>query len=63
MEALFLLIPLSLIFIGAIAAVLYWAIQSGQYDDLEKPGHQVLLDDDDAGAHPEPPPGDAPDQR
>jgi len=48
MESLFLLIPLSLVFIGLIGAILYWAIQSGQYDDLEKPGHDILLDDDDA---------------
>ena len=48
MEVLFFLIPLSLIFIGLIGAVLYWAIESGQYDDLEKPGHEILLDDDGA---------------
>lgn len=50
METLFLLIPLSLVFIGLIGAILWWAIQSGQYDDLDKPAHEILLDDDDAGA-------------
>jgi cbb3-type cytochrome oxidase maturation protein len=60
MDILFLLIPLSLVFIGLIGAALYWAIHSGQYDDLEKPGHQLLLDDDEevpAGKS-----GDAPNQ-
>jgi cbb3-type cytochrome oxidase maturation protein len=52
MEALFLLIPLSLVFIALIGALLYWAVQAGQYDDLERPGHEILLDDpdDEAGA-------------
>lgn len=53
MEALFLLIPLSLIFIGLIGAVLYWAVQTGQYDDLERPGHEILLDDPDDEADAE----------
>lgn len=50
METLFLLIPLSLVLIGAIGAILYWAIQSGQYDDLERPGHEILVDEDDDAA-------------
>jgi cbb3-type cytochrome oxidase maturation protein len=59
MEVLFLLVPLSVIFIGGIGVLLHWAIRSGQYDDLEKPGHDVVLDDDEgAGDGP-----DGPDQR
>lgn len=46
METLFLLIPLSLVLVVAIAWVLWWAVRSGQYDDLERPAHSVLLDDD-----------------
>ena len=30
-----------------IIAVLFWAVRSGQYDDLEGPAHQILMDDDD----------------
>jgi cbb3-type cytochrome oxidase maturation protein len=62
MDVLFLLIPLSVLLIGLIGAILYWAIHSGQYDDLEKPGHDVLLDDDDAPAPREEAKPDAPDQ-
>ena len=47
MEIIYLLIPLSLVFIAIIGAVLYWAIKSGQYDDLEKEGHRILMEEDD----------------
>jgi cbb3-type cytochrome oxidase maturation protein len=47
METVYLLIPLSLILILLIALVFLWAIKSGQYDDLEGPRHQILMDDDD----------------
>jgi cbb3-type cytochrome oxidase maturation protein len=46
MEILFLLIPISLILIGLIVLALLWAIKSGQFDDLEGPAHEVLMDDD-----------------
>jgi cbb3-type cytochrome oxidase maturation protein len=52
MNILFLLIPVSLLFVGLIAVIFVWALRSGQYEDLEKPRHDVLLDDDDR-----PPPG------
>jgi cbb3-type cytochrome oxidase maturation protein len=47
MEILFLLIPLSVLLVSGIGFILFWAIRSGQYDDLEGPRHQILLDDDD----------------
>jgi cbb3-type cytochrome oxidase maturation protein len=47
MDILFLLIPLSLLLVGLIALILHWAVRSGQYEDLEKPRHDILLDDDD----------------
>ncbi|GJM04673.1 MAG: hypothetical protein DHS20C09_06640 [marine bacterium B5-7] len=47
MEIIFLLIIISLVFIGLLAGVLFWAIRSGQFDDLEGHGHQILMDDDD----------------
>ena len=47
MNIVFLLIPLSLIVVVIIIAVLFWAVRSGQYDDLEGPRHQILMDDDD----------------
>lgn len=46
MEILFLLIPISLVIISLIIWVFLWAIRSGQFDDLEGPAHQILMDKD-----------------
>ena len=46
MEVLYLLIPVSLVFVGLIAWVFLWAVRSGQFDDMEGPAHQILMDDD-----------------
>lgn len=47
MEILYLLIPVSLLFVVVIAAAFFWSVRSGQYDDLEGPAHRILMDDDD----------------
>ncbi|MFN6999401.1 cbb3-type cytochrome oxidase assembly protein CcoS [Elioraea tepidiphila] len=48
MDALTLLIPLSLALgLGALAAFL-WTLRSGQYDDLDGAAHRILFDDDAA---------------
>ena len=46
MEILFLLIPISLVLIGLIIWAFVWAINSGQFDDLEGPAHEILMDND-----------------
>ncbi|MDP2133770.1 MAG: cbb3-type cytochrome oxidase assembly protein CcoS [Sulfuritalea sp.] len=46
MDILYLLIPLSLALVFVIAALFWWSLQSGQYEDLEGPGHRILMDDD-----------------
>jgi len=46
MESLFLLIPLSLVLVGLLAWILRWSIKNGQFDDLDGPGHAILMDDD-----------------
>ena len=46
MEILYLLIPLSLILVAIIIWVFLWAVRSGQFDDMEGPAHQILMDDD-----------------
>jgi cbb3-type cytochrome oxidase maturation protein len=53
MDILFLLIPLSVVLAIAIGVAFWWAVRSGQFEDLEGPAHRVLLDDDD---RPQPPP-------
>ncbi len=46
MEILYLLIPLSVALVFLIGAVFWWSVKSGQFDDLEGPGHRILMDDD-----------------
>lgn len=50
MESLYLLIPLSILLAFLIGAFFWWSAKSGQFDDLEGPGHRILMDDDDAEA-------------
>ena len=50
MDILYLLIPLSLVLVFVIAALFWWSLKTGQYEDLEGPGHRILMDDDRAGA-------------
>ena len=46
MEALYLLIPLSVLLVGVAIWVFFMASDSGQFDDLEGPGMRILNDDD-----------------
>ncbi len=51
MESLYLLIPLSAALVLAIIAVFGWAINSGQFEDLDNEGRRIL-DDTDAVVDP-----------
>jgi cbb3-type cytochrome oxidase maturation protein len=46
MDVLYLLIPLSVVLVFVIGVVFWFALRSGQFDDLEAPGFKILLDDD-----------------
>ena len=46
MDILYLLVPLSLILVFVIGAVFWRAVDSGQFEDLERPAHRILSDDD-----------------
>jgi len=46
MEIIFFLIPVALVLVAAIVGGLFWAVKSGQFDDLEGPAHQILMDDE-----------------
>jgi cbb3-type cytochrome oxidase maturation protein len=48
MEVLYLLIPLSLILLALVTWALFWAVRSGQFEDMEGPAHRILMDDDSA---------------
>ncbi len=55
MDILFLLVPLSVVLAIAIGAAFWIAVDGGQFDDLDRPALELLLDDDTPRA-----PADAP---
>ena len=57
-EALFLLIPISVLLVFVIAVLFWKSVRGGQFDDLEGPGFKVVMDDD----RPRPPPTEAADR-
>ena len=46
MNSLVLLIPLSILFLVGAGFALFWAVDHGQFDDMETPGLVPLLDAD-----------------
>jgi cbb3-type cytochrome oxidase maturation protein len=44
--SLYLLIPVSLIFCALAIAIFFWAVNSGQYEDLDGEGERLLFSDD-----------------
>jgi cbb3-type cytochrome oxidase maturation protein len=59
MEALFLLVPLSVIMVFVALWVFFSASDGGQFDDLVGPGMRVLQDDDSGAPAAPPSPVDA----
>lgn len=53
MESLYLLIPISLVFIFIAVRVFFWAVNSGQYDDLDSEGERILFENDAPQEHQE----------
>jgi len=46
MESLYILVPLSVVLVFGIGWVFWRALETGQFDDLERPAPDVLMDDD-----------------
>ncbi len=46
MEVLYLLIPIAVVLVIIIIGIFLWAIKNRQFEDLERHGHDVLMDDD-----------------
>ncbi len=53
MDSLYILIPVALIFVAIGIKLLLWAIDNGQYDDLDKEAWRILADDPAAATDPE----------
>lgn len=47
MDSLYLLIPVAMIFVAIAIGLYLWAVNSGQYDDLDNEGQKMLFDDED----------------
>ena len=47
MPALYVMIPAALMIVGIAIYIFFWAVDSGQYDDLDGPAHSILFDDQD----------------
>jgi cbb3-type cytochrome oxidase maturation protein len=46
MYILYVLIPLALLLLGFAVWAFFWAVGSGQFDDLDTPAVRVIMDDD-----------------
>ncbi|WP_110971983.1 cbb3-type cytochrome oxidase assembly protein CcoS [Pseudomonas huaxiensis] len=47
MPALYVMIPAALVLVGIALYIFFWAVDSGQYEDLDGPAHSILFDDQD----------------
>lgn len=45
MDSLYVLIPIAILFVIIAVGVFLWAVRSDQFEDLEREGMNVLLDD------------------
>jgi cbb3-type cytochrome oxidase maturation protein len=52
LTSLYLLIPIALVFCAIAIKLLLWAINNGQYDDLDKEAWRILSDTEDAAQKP-----------
>ena len=46
MNIIFVSIPISLLLLAIAIWAFFWAIRSGQYDDLDTPAYSILLDEE-----------------
>lgn len=46
MDSLYFLIPIALVLMALAVKFLFWAVNNGQYDDLDTEAHRILFDDE-----------------
>ena len=46
MTVFYILIPVAILLVGIAILIFNWAVNNGQYDDLDGPAHSILFDDD-----------------
>ncbi|RUO77584.1 cbb3-type cytochrome oxidase assembly protein CcoS [Idiomarina seosinensis] len=47
MSVIYALIPVAIIFVIIAVIVFFWAVKSNQFEDIEREGMRILLDDDE----------------
>lgn len=47
MTVLYILVPIAIALVITAIWIFNWAVNNGQYDDLDSPAHSILFDDDD----------------
>ncbi|MDX5373484.1 MAG: cbb3-type cytochrome oxidase assembly protein CcoS [Pseudomonadaceae bacterium] len=47
MSAIYILIPVAIGLVIFAIWLFFWAVDNGQYDDLDSPAHSILFDDED----------------
>lgn len=45
MDVLYLLIPLSVVIILAVIVIFWWALESGQFDNIDREGERIFRSD------------------
>ena len=60
MNSLYLLIPVALIFALTIVGLLIWAVNRGQYDDLDRDAWRALHDELEVESKPQEPTDERP---
>lgn len=52
MESLYFMIPVSIIFVILAVGLYFWAVKSGQYDDLDLEGQRIFFEPEPTAATP-----------
>ena len=47
MTVLYIIVPVAVVLVIVAIWVFNWAVNSGQYDDLDSPAHSILFDEED----------------
>lgn len=52
MESLLILIPIAIVIVAIAVAVFFWAVKSGQFEDLDTEGKRILFDEHQPSSKP-----------
>ena len=47
MIALYVMVAAAVIIVAVVIRLFFWAVDNGQYEDLDGPAHSILFDDED----------------